>query len=289
MIICPICKNDTFESQIHLKDYSISKEEFEIRRCSNCKFQITFPQPTSEKLPDYYKSENYISHSATKKGWINKAYHSVQKINLNNKFKTIYKHVPRGTWMDYGAGNGPFVEYLNNKNIEAVGYEPDDTARRVALERNVKLIPTSQYQPQSHTYSAITMWHVLEHIPNLNEILQIHSSNLIQNGILAIAVPNPKSWDAKFYKKFWAAYDVPRHLWHFEEKHVKDLVEKHNFEHLKTKPLIYDAYYVSLLSEKYKKGFLPRAILIAAISNLKARFTSRPYSSQIYIFRKKGD
>lgn len=284
---CPICGSKKFISILKLKDYSISQENFSLKSCTKCNFLITHPQPKLKQLAQYYKSESYISHSATRKGIINKLYHRVQQNNLKRKFNAVKKYVPRGTWMDYGAGNGAFLKYLINQKIKVEGFEPDEGARKIAKERGVDIKNSNLYQKGNNNYVAITMWHVLEHIPNLNEILELHYSNLVEGGKLVIAVPNYRSYDAGYYKKYWAAYDVPRHLWHFDEERLIELLSKHNFTHIKTAPMIFDSFYVSMLSEKYKKGFLARGVLIGAISNLKAALKQHPYSSQIYVFEKK--
>ncbi|NEN22128.1 class I SAM-dependent methyltransferase [Cryomorpha ignava] len=287
VLICPICESKSFQPALSLKDYSISKEEFKIVRCTTCSFLLTNPRPTDEDLSKYYESEDYISHSDTKKGFINKLYHQIQKINLRLKYKAYAKYVPRGTWMDYGAGTGAYLDFLKSKNISCEGFEPDEKARKIGSQKGIKIQDAIEYKSSSKEYASITMWHVLEHVTNLNEIILKHKSNLIEGGILTIAVPNHNSFDAQYYKNYWAAYDVPRHLWHFTEKNVRALLKKNGFEHIKTKPMIFDSYYVSMLSEKYKGSNLIRGIFSGAISNLKARTTKHSFSSQIYIFRKK--
>lgn len=288
ILTCPICESKSFKLELTLKDYSISKEDFKIVKCTTCSFLITNPRPADEELAKYYESEDYISHSGTKKGIINSLYHQVQKINLKLKYKTYVKYVPRGTWMDYGAGNGAYLEFLKTKNISCEGFEPDEKARKIGSQKGIKIQDALEYKTSSKEYASISMWHVLEHIPNLNDIIVKHKSNLIDGGILTIAVPNHHSYDAEHYKNFWAAYDVPRHLWHFTEKDMRALLRKHGFDHIKTKPMIFDSYYVSMLSEKFKGSNLVKGIITGAISNFKARTTQGSFSSQIYIFRKKG-
>ena len=288
LIACPICGSDKLNKHMELTDYSISKENFTLFKCQSCAFVITNPRPSNNDLPQYYESEDYISHSGTKKGLINSLYHQFQKLNLKLKYMALSKYVPRGTWMDYGAGNGAFLNFLKSKNLSSEGFEPDEKARKLGNSKGVKIENTDKYKKASKDYSVITMWHVLEHIPELNEIIEIHKSNLIENGVICIAVPNRDSYDAKFYKNYWAAYDVPRHLWHFTEADVISLMAKHGFSHIKTRGMPFDSYYVSLLSEKFKKGSTIRALVLGALSNLKARFSKTPFSSQIYIFKKKS-
>ena len=285
---CPICYSKAFHKKMEILDFSISHEHFNLEICASCSLVVTNPYPKLENLSAYYASEEYISHSGTKKGIINKLYHFIQKHNLNLKYRSFYKTVPRGTWMDYGAGNGAFLQYLKTKNIKAIGYEPDKGARKMGVDLGLTVNDSAEYNASEGKYATITMWHVLEHVPDLNELLKKHYSNLKDDGILIIAVPNHLSYDACYYKNYWAAYDVPRHLWHFTQNDILSLTKKHGFEYLKTKPMIFDSYYVSMLSEKYKKGSVIRGIAIGALSNIYARFSGYPFSSQIYIFRKKA-
>lgn len=284
---CPICKSRDFHPRISVKDYSITHETFELITCAKCSFVITSPRPEPKYLSRYYQSENYISHSATKKGIINKLYHGVQRFNLFLKYKAISQYVPRGTWMDYGAGNGAFLAYIKEKGHSVQGFEPDKKARSIGAQKGISISDSSEYYDSARQYASITMWHVLEHVPELNDIIQAHHTHLLDDGLLTIAVPNHHSYDARFYKNFWAAYDVPRHLWHFSEKNIKELVSPQGFEFIKKVPMQFDAYYVSMLSEKYKKGYLMRGVLLGMLSNFYARVSGYPFSSQIYIFRKK--
>lgn len=283
---CPICGSKNLHPRISLTDYSISHEKFNLVTCGDCSFVMTNPRPANHNLAKYYESDAYISHSATRKGIINKLYHRVQKFNLSLKYKAISKFVPRGTWMDYGAGNGAFLSFLKEKSISVVGFEPDEEARAVGAKKGVTIFDSESYFESDKEYAAITMWHVLEHVADLNEILEAHFKHLQTDGILTVAVPNHLSYDARYYKNFWAAYDVPRHLWHFSEKNIKTLISKKGFEHIKTTPMLFDSYYVSMLSEKYKKGSILRGAMLGLLSNFYARVSGYPFSSQIYIFRK---
>ncbi len=283
---CPICRHTALSKYSSVKDFSISQETFKLDSCLNCGFVFTNPQPATSDLPKYYESEVYISHTGTKQGIINKLYHLVQNINLNLKYKAIRKHVPRGTWADFGAGNGAFLSYLKNKNIPSKGFEPDASARKLATAKGVDIRDSAQYRDSPDSYAGITMWHVLEHVPNLSETIALHKNKLVDKGILTIAVPNHHSFDGKYYKNFWAAYDVPRHLWHFTENDIIKLVEQSGLKHIKTKPMPFDSYYISMLSEKYKGRSGIRGIILGALSNIYARVSGYPFSSQIYIFKK---
>jgi len=135
------------------------------------------------------------------------------------------------------------------------------------------------------------MWHVLEHVHALKPYLNQCLKSLKQNGRLIIAVPNYTSFDAKYYKKYWAAYDLPRHLYHFSPTSMATLLSEIGFEIVTIKPMWYDSFYVSLLSEKYKKSGklgLMLAIIIGGISNFITLFDASKASSIIYEIKKKS-
>lgn len=280
---CPICKKQDFQTVLRTKDHFFSKEAFDINLCKNCGFRFTHPIPKENEIAKYYNSENYVSHDSSARGFINRLYSLAQNFNFLLKYSAIKNYVPRGTWMDYGAGNGAFISYLQSKSILTSGYEPSEYARDNSL---VDLKDISQYKTDTNQYACITMWHVLEHIHKLEDLIQEHHKHLDEQGVLVIAVPNIDSYDSKFYKSYWAALDTPRHLWHFTERDLKSLLTGQGFEHLATKGMPLDSYYVSLLSEKYKNGYSLRAPFVGFYSNLLARLKRFPFSSQIYIFRK---
>ncbi len=247
---------------------------------------MTNPRPHENELDKYYHSEDYISHSSTKKGLINWLYHRVQRVNLRSKYRKLKKHVPRGTWADFGAGTGAFLSYVKDQDQTAIGFEPEKLAREQAKHNGVDVRPLEEFKAVNEPLACITLWHVLEHVSNLNEQLQAFHGVLKNDGVLAIAVPNHHAFDSKYYKEFWAALDVPRHLWHFTEQDVISLLRNNGFKHVKTYPMVFDSFYISMLSEKYKNGSALFGIIIGALSNVYARLSSYPYSSQIYIFRK---
>lgn len=283
---CPICSHGVFRTKLNAIDHFYSKETFKISECNQCGFRCTNPRPENKLLSTYYNSEEYVSHSGSKKGFFNRTYHFVQTLNFRIKFNALPKDVPHGTWADYGAGNGGFVGYIQKRGIDITGFEPEKTARLNASDSGIELQPTEAFSKSEQKYACITMWHVMEHIPNINEILESLEAHLLPGGILAIAVPNYESFDAKWYEKYWAAYDVPRHLWHFSQKHMINICSKHRFVFRYKKPMPFDAFYVSMLSEGYQNKPKIKGAIIGALSNFYAKFSDYPYSSQIYIFQK---
>ena len=266
------------------KDHSNTKESFELLLNDDFDMMVTLPVPSD--LENYYKSENYISHTDSNKSFIDKVYQSVRKrtlqkkLSLINSFNTTEKKV-----LDIGAGTGDFLSTCKKDGWNTFGVEPNKEARAISKNKNVKTFNDISLVKENN-FDVITLWHVLEHVENLLEYIEVLKNKLKPNGTLIIAVPNYKSFDAKHYKEFWAAFDVPRHLWHFSQNSIKKLFSRVSMKVEKTIPMKYDSYYVSMLSEKYKSGrsnFL-KAFYIGFLSNLKARSTTE-YSSLIYVIK----
>ncbi len=281
-------KNEVY---ITVKDHSVSSEEFQLVVNNKFGFLETSPQPSSEKLPDYYKSEDYISHTDTRRNLFEKLYHVVRSISLKRKLKLINSFSSEEkNLLDVGCGTGDFLQIAQQNNWTVSGIEPNDKAREIANTKTNNSVYNTEHllEFSEHSFDIITLWHVLEHLPKLDEHISIVKSLLKEQGTLIIAVPNYKSFDAYYYKNFWAAFDVPRHLWHFSQDSISELFLKENMEVIKTVPMKFDSYYVSLLSEKYKSGRMNifNAFRVGYKSNLKAK-GSGEYSSLIYVIKNR--
>ena len=286
---CLVCGSTHFKPFLVCKDYTVSDENFNIVSCKDCNFKFTNPRPDNSVLANYYKAESYVSHTNSKKGIVNKLYHAVRNYTLKSKIKMVSGFVSRGTILDYGCGTGMFLSAIKNAGWETYGMEPDNDAIKIASENGNNVFSDKENVVASigdKKFNAITLWHVLEHVTDMPETLAFFKNQLNKEGVLIIAVPNHVSYDAQYYKEHWAAYDVPRHLHHFDLKSMKALVEQAGFKLQETKPMKFDSFYVSMLSEKYKTGSvnLLKAFWIGLQSNLKAKNTYS-YSSTIYVFR----
>ncbi len=266
------------------RDFAVSGESFELYRNTEFDMLSTVPQP--ERLEPYYASENYISHTDSGNGLINKLYQGVKKLSLSRKLNLIAKyHKPGSRLLDVGAGTGDFVAAALKKGWEATGVEPGQVARERAGLKKIELL--DNLDRLVGYYDVITLWHVLEHFPDLDTELDSLLSYLRTGGTLVLALPNYRSWDAVHYGEFWAAYDVPRHLWHFSSKSIGILFRKRGFELIMTYPLWFDAFYISILSEKYQNNNfgLLRGLVNGCRSNLTALDTGE-YSSLIYVLKR---
>ena len=282
-----------------VKDHSVSGETFQLLYNEELDMLETFPQPTEDKLSEYYKTEDYISHTDTQRNLFEKVYHWVRDVSLDRKLKLINsfpvqqvrdKNFKERKLLDIGCGTGDFLKKAKDNDWIVSGIEPNEKARKIANSKTNNSVLKTEHllKFETNSFDVITLWHVFEHLPNIEEYIQIIRKLLKDTGVLIIAVPNYKSYDAKFYKSFWAAYDPPRHLWHFSRTSISSLLEKFNFRLEKMLPMKFDAFYVSLLSEKYKTGWMNifRAFLIGLTSNLKA-MSSKEHSSIIYILKNK--
>lgn len=283
---CPVCEGKDFKLHLNLQDHMITKESFSVVRCVSCGFHFTNPIPAEHLIGNYYKSDAYVSHSSSKSGFINRVYTIVRNITIRNKVNLISRLSKGKSLLDIGAGTGHFLNASKLAGFEVVGLEPDIDAKNFAKNNfNMDLDSLdSIFTMDSNSKDVITMWHVLEHVYHLKRDLTEFVRVLKPEGIFIIAVPNMSSWDAEHYQSYWAAYDVPRHLYHFQESSIKKLLSEFDMKCVEILPMKFDAFYVSMLSEKYKGGSFINGIINGLKSNLRSK--NRGFSSQIYVFKK---
>ena len=290
---CIVCGSNNKTSFITCEDHTVSHEKFNIDECSDCGFKFTSPRPEDNSLGQYYQSEEYVSHSDTTKGIVNTLYHYVRKYTLLKKLKLILRYSAPGKIIDFGCGTGAFLDICKKSNWKVYGIEPGANAREITKKKiGNNLYPDIKSFNENYPelkVEIITLWHVLEHIPDIEEFFSFVDNHLSANGTLIIAVPNCSSYDAKIFTEYWAAYDVPRHLWHFTPETITKLFGNRNFNRLNVLPMIFDSFYVSMLSNKNKHGRtrIVHSFLTGLISNLKANKDGLKFSSQIYIFKRK--
>lgn len=286
---CPVCASAAIQPVLTATDHTVSNERFSIFSCDNCTARFTQDVPDAASIGPYYKSEDYISHTNTTKGLVNRLYQWVRRRTLQQKRKLVEKQtgVRAGYLLDVGCGTGAFVNEMKQNGWQVTGLEPDADARAVGRQLyGIELNDISRfYDLPKRNFDAITMWHVLEHVHDLQGYIKQLRSLLKENGKLFIAVPNYTSKDASVYKEYWAAYDVPRHLYHFSPKAMQLLMEKHGLTVQNYKPMWYDSFYVSMLSSKYKNGKtnLFSSFFNGLRSNLSAMGDVKRCSSVIYI------
>jgi 2-polyprenyl-3-methyl-5-hydroxy-6-metoxy-1,4-benzoquinol methylase len=274
---------------LKVKDHSVSGEEFELIENFQYGFLETTPQPAPDKLPEYYKSEDYISHTDTKRNLFEKAYHLVRRLSLKKKLNLINScSLEEKKLLDIGCGTGDFLQIALKNNWQISGIEPNNQAREIANKKtkNAVFEVNQLLKFEEASFDVITLWHVLEHLPNLENHMAVFKKILKPSGTLIIAVPNYKSYDAQYYKEFWAAYDVPRHLWHFNKASISKLASTYKLEVKNVKPMWFDSFYVSMLSEKYKFGKIKpiKGCCVGLLSNIKA-LISKEASSLIYVIK----
>jgi 2-polyprenyl-3-methyl-5-hydroxy-6-metoxy-1,4-benzoquinol methylase len=289
---CPVCKSGEINPLLKVTDYTVSKEEYTVWQCGQCTLRFTQDVPSEASIGPYYKSPDYISHTNTSQGLVNKLYQSVRKYTLKQKSKFIADQtgIIGGKLLDVGCGTGAFLDVMKKEGWEVIGLEPDEEARELARKLyRLTVFESSQLnQLPSSGFDAITLWHVLEHVHDLHNYVEQLKNILKPAGKLFIAVPNYQSLDAQIYRRAWAAYDVPRHLYHFTPKSIEVLMKGHGLKVKAVQPMWFDAFYISMLSSKYRSG---RVNYIASFinglrSNTKALFNKKACSSLIYIIEK---
>lgn len=286
---CPWCGSDKAQINLWLRDEFLTKEDFHICECLNCGLLYTMPRPGKDKIGAYYKSEEYYSHQENKKGFIPKVYEAVKKTNLKHKYKLATSGLTVGNVLDIGCGVGDFLHTAEMHGWECTGVEPSEAAKVIAQKRmHGRIISSEDLEniPEGY-FDLITMWHVLEHVDDLKWQVEQLRRLVKPNGRIVIALPNYKSYDGQYYKELWAAYDVPRHLNHFNKTTLTKIFKASGLELVKMDKLRWDAYYISYMSEQYKLHSLPlvRGAYRGWISNCKAR-RSGEWSSLVYVFKK---
>lgn len=289
---CPLCGSEKTGLFLETKDYSISKESFVLQRCQDCTFVFTVGVPDENDADIYYESDSYISHSDTKKGPVNYVYHFVRDLMLVRKRRLIMKLLKgSGSLLDIGTGTGYFLHIMQKAGFTVSGMEKNRRARQFTLDH----FDIHCYTPEDfmtlaavEEFDVVTMWHVLEHLYEPDQYLEKIKNVLKNSGFLIIALPNVDSYDAKHYQQYWAGYDVPRHLWHYSPETFKKFAKNNGFRVLRLKRLPFDSFYISLLSEQYKRqkaGWIP-GLFHGKISWLKSLFDAGKSSSVIYILQK---
>ena len=253
--------------------------------CGSCSLRMTSPRPTQDSVGKYYQSTDYISHSNTSKGLMNRIYHLVRHVAIRQKYALLRSLNVCNSVLDIGAGTGDLLVYLQNKGVSVKGVEPDTTARKVALEKNGLRLHDLEFLDNNEQYDIISMWHVLEHVHHPDRLLKKLALKLFPGGALVVAVPNHLSKDATIYGTDWAAYDVPRHLFHFSRNDLHALAKHSGLMVEKVLPMYFDSYYVSMLSEKARGGTFVHGMLNGFRSNISARTRTGEFSSLIYILR----
>jgi 2-polyprenyl-3-methyl-5-hydroxy-6-metoxy-1,4-benzoquinol methylase len=292
---CPVCGSADIRRVMTVKDYTVSGESFPVMHCNGCQGRFTQDVPDAGEIGHYYKAASYISHTDTRKGIVNRMYHRVRDLTLRTKLAMVREltGLKSGTLLDYGSGTGAFLDTMKSAGWSVTGVEPDDAARRVAKDRyGIGMTgPEALASFPQGSFDVITLWHVLEHVHDLQGTLSLLERALKPGGVLLVAVPNFTSGDAVHYGEFWAAWDVPRHLYHFSPASMRTLLARHGLEVTETRRMWFDSFYVSMLSEQYKKGRsgLVRAFFEGLLSDVQAITAGESCSSLIYIVRvRKG-
>ena len=285
---CPVCHSASFSTEREVMDFSVSKEVFKVQLCEQCGHRFTSPLPSEDIIGPYYESPDYISHTNDGSSFFGKVYQQLRDVNMSRKHKLVSSYTQGAQHLDYGCGTGTFLEYMLRKGYSSEGVEINEGARAMAGAFGSVY---SSIDGCKNTYDAITLWHVLEHVYNLDQMMAAFHKRLQNDGALFVAVPNPNSPDAKHYKEFWAAWDIPIHAHHFSKSSIEALAGRTGFTLKAVHPMKLDAYYISLLSEQYKSGRSSKSVvhwingaLQGWISNIKAG--NKNTSSLIYVLKK---
>ena len=278
-------------------DHLVTGRKFDILKNPETTILETHPRPTKEELPTYYDSENYTSHNDKSAGIVSFCYRIIKSISTRRKIRigqnSLSKNTPQNKprLLDVGCGTGDFLYSCLKKGWQINGIENNKNAKNNSrTELSSFIFDDFEFlKSQPERFDIITMWHSLEHIIDLKQTIVDMKKLLTNKGVIVVACPNHKSFDAMFYKESWAAYDLPRHLWHFDKDSISKLFVEHNMQLTKTLPMCWDSFYISILSEKIisKKNKFLKGVIVGLLSNVSAMF-SKEHSSLIYVFNKEN-
>lgn len=291
---CPLCNSSSTKEFAQIQDFGYSQEKFELQQCEKCTLIFTQNHPDQQDIAPYYNAEGYVMHTDTRKGLFYKLYHFAREVMLKKKLKVITEAgYTQGKLLDIGAGTGYFAGFMNKQGWEVTGIETDEDARNIAVDKfGILMLDNDELEnlPNNH-FHIITLWHVLEHVHNFHHYIQLMNEKLRDDGMIIIAVPNHTSLDAKKYGNFWEGWDVPRHLWHFNKKSIKTLVEQHGLSLTKIYPLTFDPFYNGILSERNKKSGIVLKYIKGPLNGLRSYLNANnkpeEASSPMYILKKR--
>jgi 2-polyprenyl-3-methyl-5-hydroxy-6-metoxy-1,4-benzoquinol methylase len=291
LVSCPVCGKSNFTPFLQSSDFFLTKEKYTIVICNNCGMKFVNPRPDASEIGKYYESSDYISHDAGKKNGLNFLYRQVRNFSIKKKYKLVKKYSKGKKLLDIGCGTGEFIFFCKKNGFDVTGIEPGEKPRSFAqteyeLDVHEEGYLENLFHPE---FDVITLWHVLEHVHLLHERMNKIVEIMNPDGTIIIAVPNSNSWDARYYGKFWAAYDLPRHLYHFSQETMQIFAQNYALKIDGIVPMKLDAFYISLLSEKYAKGKPNyfKMVINGIRSNNFAKKNGKNYSSLIFILKKE--
>jgi len=305
---CKICGGKSFNFLFKQRDKNLNfSDKFSLYKCKNCRIIFLNPQPTDKELEKYYPKEKYYSLGKIEKNsFKTKLKLKLYKIyfNKNKNFlkKILYsplKYKVRGAviqkgkkLLDIGCGSGQFLYEMKQFGMDIYGVEPSDFDEKIAKEKKLNILKSDLIKANypSNFFDIITINHVLEHtndpLKTIKEIYRI----LKKRGTLIIGVPNSNALAYSLFKKNWYQLDVPRHLFNFSDKNLKELLQKEGF---KIKKIRYNSrpsqFVVSLyfvLNIKQRKGICYK-ILKGVFLPLTWIVNALKIGDQVEIFVKK--
>jgi len=302
-VLCPHCLEGVQSDQyLNCRDRfdGPGSRQFRLVRCLGCGLIYLSPRPPEEETESFYQADGYdpFITLSKPKSTVEKLYSVSRRFTLRWKAKLVHKLVNKGgSILDLGCSTGEFLLCLR-EDYKVEGIEPEARAARFAREHfglnaHTGTLDTTIAGLEQAPYDLITMWHVLEHIPNPVSAITQLKTLLKPGGSILFALPNIGSADAGFYGEQWVALDTPRHLWHFTPASLDKLMAKCGFKRVQSGMLPLDTFYNCLMSEQLvikQKGKIQliltpiRLPLFVTLSIIKGLFTGK-HSGLFYIYR----
>ena len=284
---CPLCHQE-LKTVLTTKDYLVSGKKFDIVECSNCRLRLTSPFPEKEALGGYYESDEYISHADETKGLFDSMYNLVRSYMLGRKRNIVEKSSGKkqGTILDIGCGAGHFLNSMKENGWDVKGVDASQKARElVKSQYEIDGMTPEDWLSSEEAYDVITCWHSLEHVYEPWNYLEKIKTQLSSDGVLIVALPNYESTDGNIYGSNWAAYDTPRHLYHFTPSSIEKIMFNNEFLIDQIYRMFFDSFYISLLSSQHIGKSMISGIWNGFVSWLSCWVNKEKCSSLIYVMK----
>ncbi len=228
---CPVCGGSVFlpmptpGTRIGASFFGDKIDFFKLVKCRACRLEFVNPRPSCEVLARFYDMPGYPAHEALKNTLI-----SVSRFNFISTLS------PESTLLDYGCGGGTFLKKAQEERWLTVGIEPSAVGRKNAQDLGLEVYGNIRDLPAQKRFDVVTMFHVLEHVPDLCSVLLSIKNIMTKKGILIVEVPNIGSFRAMVYKysvirkrndERYRAF--PIHLYGFNKKTLNHLLREHGF------------------------------------------------------------
>jgi len=264
--LCPLCNSDKSTITFNGKDFLYSKKDFTVVSCSSCGVMYTNPRVKKNQIGNYY-FKGYSPYKPVKRNPLLRTMIDLSGNIFGNINIEIHKDIKSynfKTVLEVGPGSGSLLQFLKKNNYQVAGVEIDNDCVERIKAQGIECYcgELSDYKRMLGTrkFELIILCHVLEHLYNPREIIEIIYSLLSDNGILYMILPDVGSIEAKLFGKYWIGWDLPRHVVHYNRNTVRDLLTKSGFKVISIRKNISSSFFIESIGFRFLNGKMPNAV-----------------------------